>query len=262
MQIAFKRKFSWLFLITCILYLESCGPSNKLSKDYTYFQNDTGSLGRVKTKEAIIQSNDLLSIQVFSKTLNQEQTTLFNIPNTGTSITNGYLVGSDGKIEMPVLGPINASGLTRQQLGDTLVEKLTPYVKEPSVLIRFLQFKVNVIGEVRTPGAYNFINERVTLIDALSAAGDMTEYGKRTDVLIIREDNTGRRISYTVDMTSNRLFQSPAFQLQQNDIVYVSATKSKLTRLDENPRAQRNFQNGLAIASFAAFLANLIITLK
>jgi polysaccharide export outer membrane protein len=248
--------------VASVFYLQSCGPSNKLSKDYTYFQKDPNSLGTVNLKDAVIQPNDLLSIQVFSKSLNQDQAVLFNIPNTGTSVTSGYLVGTDGKIEMPVIGSIAASGLTRLELSNFLAVKLSPYVKDPSVLVRFLQFKVNVLGEVRTPGSYNFLTERVTIIDALSAAGDMTENGKRTEVLIIREERNGTRAFYTVDMRSAKLFQSPAFQLQQNDIVYVAATKSKLTRLDENPKAQRNFQNGLAIASFAAFLTNLIITLK
>jgi polysaccharide export outer membrane protein len=249
-----------LFFAALIFCWASCGSSKKVSQDYTYFQYDRDSLRTVNLTDAIIQPNDLLSIQVFSKTLNQEQAALFNIPNAGTT---GYLVRADGNIEIPKIGIIKAIGLNRIQLADALEKRLSDsgFVKEPSVLVRFLQFKVNVIGEVKSPGSYNFATERVTLIDALSAAGDLTEYGKRAGVVVIRQVDDNK-VFYPVDLRSTKLFQSPAFLLQQNDIVYVEATKNKLKRLDENPRAQRSLSNVLTIASFAAFIANLIITFR
>ena len=113
-------------------------------------------MGKPSFKEPLIQTNDLLSIQVFSKSLSQEQAALFNIPNTGAGGSGGYLVDMDGNIEIPLVGQVKAAGLNRKQLSSFLGGKLSIYVKDPSVLVKFLSFKIEVLGEVRLPGAKKF----------------------------------------------------------------------------------------------------------
>lgn len=222
-----KRRLFWLFcnLITICITV-SCNPSKKINRDFLYFQKGLDSIETLQFKETVIQTNDLLSIKIFSKTLNQEQAILFNLPviQTGNESKEGYLVGMNGNIDLPILGSIKAAGLTKIELQTSLTEKLSNYIKNPFVLIRFLQFKVNVLGEVKTPGTQNFQSEYVTVFDALGAAGDLTDFGKREDVVVIREEST-RRKYYKIDLRSGAVFQSPVYQLEPNDIVYVGANK-------------------------------------
>ena len=245
--------------LSCFIFLLSlaaCNPYKKVSKDYPYLQRGLDSLGAVNFREPVIQANDLLSIQVFSKSINQEQAALFNIPNTGTGSANGYLVNMNGTIEIPLVGFVKAAGLTRMQLSNDLATKIAPYVKDPSVLIRFLQFKVSVLGEVKAPGSYNFLTERVTILDALSAAGDLTENAQRSGILVVREEN-GQRTHYEVDLRTGALFQSPVFQLQQNDLIYVNANEAKLDIIKSNPNAVRNIGLGVSLASLALLIYNV-----
>ncbi len=268
-----QKNFFVLFFSMCVgvLVLGSCHPSKKLDKDHLYFQTERDNIGTAEIKERVIQVNDLLNIQVISKTLNQQEAALFNQPssggigdNTATSAgvnNNGYLVGIDGNIELPLIGSIKAEGLTKNQLQKILVELLSQYIKEPSVSIRYLQFTINVLGEVRSPGIKNFPIDRVTIIDAISAAGDLTDEGKRRDITVIREDN-GKKLYILVDMTSGSLFQSPAYQLQPYDIVYVGANEKKLHALVKGPNPGTTFRTiGTALSVFISLL-NLYIRVK
>lgn len=203
----------------------------------------------IQLKQPLIQKNDLLSIQVSSTSLNQEQTTPFNLPSSSSAGTaNGYLVNMSGNIEMPVIGVINAEGLTPLQLQTAVSAKLLPYVKDPTVIVHFLQFKINLLGEVKSPGVKTFTTDRVTLIDAVSAAGDLTDYGKRQDVTVIREEGNVRKI-YKVDLRGGGLFQSPAYILQSNDIVYVGAADIKFDQIKAASSNNENVRQGLQIFS-------------
>lgn len=244
------------FLLMSLIFFSSCS-SSKANKDLLYFQNGKESTGEVQLKEPLIQPNDLLNIQVFSKTLNQEQASLFNIPNGSGTNADGYQVSTRGTIDVPLVGSVRAMGLTREQLESVLVEKLTPYVKDPSVIVRFLQFKVNVLGEVNSPGTKNFQTDAVTIIDAIGAAGDLTDDANRKDILIIRNEGS-KRVYHSVDLRDRNLFESPVYQLQQNDIVYVAANKNKLKELNANPAAQKNLQIGLTIVSLAATIISVV----
>jgi polysaccharide export outer membrane protein len=247
-----------LFFVPMVLV--ACSSSKKINPNLVYFQNGLDNMGSVQLKEVLIQPNDLLSIQIFSKTLNQEQALVFNIPNTSSGgAPSGYLVSTTGEIDVPVLGSVKAAGLTKLDLQTLLTEKLVPYVKNPSVLVRFSQFKINVLGEVRSPGTKTFTTERVSLMDALSAAGDLTDDGKREDLLVIREQN-GKKTSYHVDLRSGSLFQSPVYQLQQNDIVYVSPAKRKLSTLSIDPEKQRKTGLLISIVSLLVTVATLVTT--
>lgn len=228
-----KAYFHYCIIISFSCLLFSCNTGKQITKgDFLYFQRGLDSMRYIQFKEPIIQNNDLLSIQVISTSLNQEQTLPFNLPASTAGGNTGYLVSMTGNVDMPVIGSVKAAGLTQVQLQKVIMEKLLPYVKDPSVLIHFLQFKVNVLGEVNSPGTKKFDADRVTIIDAVSAAGDLTDKGKREDISIIREEGNMRRM-YKVDLRSGSLFQSPAYLLQSNDILYVGASDQKFRELKD-----------------------------
>lgn len=243
-------------MLLCTSFLFSCKINRSITeKDYLYFQNGLDSIKNVKVSEPIIHENDQLSIQISSSSLNQEQTVPFNPPGNA-----GYLVRTDGNIEMPVIGMVKAAGLTQTQLQNLLIEKLSSYVKDPNAIIHFLQFKVNVLGEVKSPGVKNFDVDRVTILDAIAAAGDLAETGKREDITVIREENTKRKL-YKVDIRSGSIFQSPVYNLQSNDIVYVGANFQKFKSLKSNNNT--NSLRGLQIFStLLGLLTSVVFTIR
>ncbi|MEO6221214.1 MAG: polysaccharide biosynthesis/export family protein [Ginsengibacter sp.] len=252
-------------MFIAIFVLTSCNTTKKIDKDFLYFQTERDNIGIIDIKDRIIQINDILSIQVLSKTFNQQEAVLFNMPSaaisqtpgTGAGINNlGYVVGINGNIEFPIIGSVKAVGLTRTQLQENLTEKITPYVKDPSVSIRSLQFNINVLGEVKSPGTKTFPSDRVTILDAISASGDLTDVGKRKDITVIREEN-GKNLYIQLDLTSGSLFQSPGYQLQPNDIVYVGANMKKLQTVNKNPNAGATFRTVGTALNLALTLLNL-----
>jgi polysaccharide export outer membrane protein len=261
------NKISALLRTCCIIlymYLfSSCSSSSNLNREFVYFQNGLDSNGTVKLKERVIQVNDQLGIQFFSKSMNQEQAALFNIPNNSTSNNlSGYLINTEGNIEIPLIGKIRAVGLTKDQLQELLTDKLSSYIKDPSVLIRFMQFNVNIIGEVKNPGLHSFQTDRVTIIDAISAAGDLTDNGKRKNILVIREEHMQRKY-YRVDLTSGDIFLSPVYQLQPNDIIYVSASYKKLVEVSRRPsRDMGGWQFAMSLISVAVSVIFVVYTIK
>ena len=193
--------------------------------------------------------------------MNQEQVAVFNLPgNTANGLNRGFQVNSDGNIDLPLLGDVRAAGLTRERLQADLKEKLSNFVKDPAVSVRFSDFNINVLGEVKVPGSHSFDKDRVTIIDAISAAGDLTDFGKRSNIVVIREESLTRKY-YNVDLRSGALFQSPVYLLQPNDIVYVSATERKLKTLNSNPDSQKGWQLFFGITSVATTIATLLITI-
>jgi polysaccharide biosynthesis/export protein len=237
--------------------LGSCTSSKRINTNYIYFRDGADTVV-AQQKETVIQPNDLLGIQVFSRTLNQEQAVIFNIPATANLQAQGYQVNLDGNIAMPVIGNVKAAGLTKNQLQVSLIEKLADYVKNPTVIVKFLQFNINVLGEVRSPGIQKFQVDRVTIIDAISAAGDLTDFGQREDVKVIREVK-GKRIIYNIDLRTKALFESPVYVLQPNDIVYVSPTKYKLRSLSADPDTQRKTSIFFSVLSTMVSIATLVV---
>lgn len=187
--------------------------------------------------EPVIQKNDLLSITVSS--LNSRATETFNAPNTATiqamptlgsgMQSTGYLVDQEGYIQFPVLGKIKATGLTKKALTDNITKSLidTKQLLDPIVNIRYLNYRVTVLGEVAHPTVVNVPNEKITLLEAIGLAGDLTLYAKRDNVMVLREEN-GQRIVKRLDLNSNEILTSPYFYLKTNDIVYVEPNKSKI----------------------------------
>ncbi len=192
------------------------------------------SLGMV---EAPIQSNDILSIYISS--LDAEASAIFNANNTfvsrSTTATGastqsaGYLVNVDGNIQLPILGNIKAAGLTKTELKQFITKTLLSkkLLIDPVVDIRYLNFEVTVLGEVAKPTVITVPSERISLVKALGLAGDLTIYGKRTNVLLIREQD-GKRITHHIDLNASDFIISPFYYLQPNDVVYVEPNRAKI----------------------------------
>jgi polysaccharide export outer membrane protein len=188
----------------------------------------------------IIQANDILNINVSSN--NQQAAIPFQINTSGTGantntpqglLMNGYLVNTEGSINFPTIGRVQLGGLSIQQAQDTLLSKLLPYFNEaPIVNIRLLNFNISVNGEVRSPGTFNVVNERITVLEALTLAGDFTPYSRRDSVMIIRETQNERSFGY-VDFNSPTIFESPYFYLRQNDVVYIRPLKRKIATVQD-----------------------------
>jgi polysaccharide export outer membrane protein len=189
-----------------------------------------------------IQKNDMLSIIVGS--MNTEANEFFNAKNQFTSSTTsygasgaasvqpyGYLVYADGTVELPLIGKVPVGGLGTQDAADTLRKRLIKYLKKPSVSIRFINYKVSVLGEVNRPAVYTIPDEQITLPEVLSLAGDLTITGRRDNIMVVREEN-GKRAYASLDLTSRKIFDSPYYYLHKNDLVYVEPTKARMNAND------------------------------
>ncbi len=208
--------FSFLLLVSCAT-----------KKEIVYFQdmqgltNQDGSL----SFEPIIENNDVLHISISS--LSREALEPFrrktglegNIGNSNPTL-QGYLVNSEGNINFPVLGNIKASGKTREGLKNELKSQLSEFITDVVVDVRIMNFKVTVLGEVNNPGVYSISDEQVTLPQAIGLAGDLSEDGKRENVMVIRQKD-GKQEVTRIDLTKTDFFSSPFYYLKQNDVVYV-----------------------------------------
>lgn len=148
------------------------------------------------------------------------------LPGVQGTEVSGYLVDQDGNIKLPNVGKVNVMGLTTKEVQALLESKLEVYLSKPVVNVRILNFKISVLGDVKTPGSFAIKNEKVSLIEALSMAGDLNITGMRQNVVLIREKD-GTRQYVTVDLTSKKLFTSPYFYLKNNDVLYVQPNKAK-----------------------------------
>jgi polysaccharide export outer membrane protein len=213
-------------LLLVMLLSTSCVSSKKM----VYFQdNETAQLNEtIINFEPKIQANDLLSINVSALEAEAALTfNLYEITGNGNLKPLTYLVDSDGEINFPVVGPIKVAGLTTKQVTQNLTSTLGAYLANPIVNIRLINFKVTVMGEVKSPGTYTIPNERITIVEALGLAGDLSIQGKRSTVLLIREQE-GKRAFITMDLTNKKLFNSPYYYLAQNDVIYVEPNKTKI----------------------------------
>ena len=222
------------YLVVCMaVFFTACTSTKKI----IYLQ-DVVPLKQQEIEqkyEVIIHGDDLLAIMVNSR--DPELALPFNMPmvsyqlgsNTGgQQRVLGYLVDTNGNIDFPILGEIHVEGLTRMQLTELIKNKLIEgdLIKDPIVTVQFLNFKISVMGEVGRPGSFTLSGDRITLLEALSMAGDLTIYGRRDRVGVIRENN-GKRTILFHDLRSADICNSPCYYLQQNDIVYVEPNKAK-----------------------------------
>lgn len=220
--------------------------------------------------DAKIMPKDLLSITV--NTTDPQAAAPFNLTvqtplnaamtniNTTTQPTlQQYLVNNDGEIDFPVLGRLKVGGLTKNQAEDLIREGLKPYLKEaPIVTVRMANYKISVLGEVNHPGTFTVSNEKVNVLEALAMAGDMTVYGVRDNVKLIREDATGKREIMLLDLTKSDLILSPYFYLQQNDILYVTPNKTKAKNSDIGNTTTTVISATSILVSIASLIVNIL----
>ena len=178
---------------------------------------------------------------------------------TTQPVLQQYLVDNEGKISFPVLGALTVGGLTKKQAEQLIVDKLKPYMKEnPIVTVRMVNYKISVIGEVARPGTFTISNEKANLLEALAMAGDMTGYGLRDNVKLIREDANGKQQIVTLDLNNAETILSPYYWLQQNDIVYITPNKAKARNSDVGNSTSLWFSATSILVSVVSLLVNIL----
>lgn len=253
-----------------VVMLASCANV----KDIAYFQDKAIDHPEEIDKHGgiVIQPKDMISIVVSSR--NPELSTMFNLPvvsyQAGSEVVDagyqqrlmGYVVDNDGYIDFPVLGKISVAGMTRWELSEKIKDILLDkgYLNDAVVTVEFMNFKVSVLGEVNKPGTYTIEGDKVTVLQALSLAGDLTIFGKRNNVTVIREMD-GERIFYNVDLCSVDMFKSPAYNLLQNDIVYVEPSKIKARQSTLDDKGLRMTTIMISSGSLLVSVATLVATL-
>lgn len=238
-----KIKLNILFIVIINLAFTSC----QSYKTIPYLQGlDSLDVAKIAATQhdAKIMPQDLISIVVscsnpeLAVPFNLSVPTTISVAQQSQSLTTQpvlqqYMVDSNGNIDFPVLGQLHIGGMTRTEIQEFIKSKLKPYIKEePIVTVRLANFKVSVIGEVTNPGTFTITNDKVNLFEALALAKDMTVYGRRDNVHIIREDAMGKKEVATLNLSNANILKSPYYYLQQNDIVYVTPNKAKATTAD------------------------------
>ncbi len=255
-------------LLCLVAVLFSCRTQQKIP-NYLENVSDTSGVGMVNVPELKIQKNDLLSIQVYSASTRPELSdAIFNQPGAPSAgattpgqptVITGYLVNANGDIEFPRVGTIRAEGLTKLQLADVIKRKINEkdsVLTNPSVIIRFQNLKVTVMGEVNAQGVLSVPGERVTILEAIGLAGGVNDFGLKNAVKVIRE-NDGKREIGIVDLSSSKLFESPYYNLMQNDVVFVDPTPRKARKADQDVVIQR-VSFGLSVLTAFALVYNII----
>ncbi len=219
----------------------------------------------------VIQPKDMISIVVSSR--NPELVPMFNLPvisyQAGSEIVNvgqqrlmGYVVDNDGYIDFPVLGELYVAGMTRWQLSDMIKERLLDegLLNDAVVTVEFMNFKISVMGEVNAPGTYTIEGDKITILQALSLAKDLTIFGKRENVTVIRELD-GKRTMYNINLCSVDMFKSPAYYLQQNDIIYVEPSEIRARQSTVDDKGLRTTSILVSSGSLLVSIATLIVSI-
>lgn len=265
-----KLNSSLRHLLICavmsVAVLSSCGTV----KDIAYFQNKVIDQPEKIDKHAgiVIQAKDMLSIIVSSR--NPELVSMFNLPmvtlvagtDNGSDSQRilGYVVDNEGCIDFPVLGTMQVAGMTRVELAQMIKKRLISQglLSDAVVTVEFMNFKVSVIGEVNSPGTYTIQGDKVTILQAISLARDLTIFGLRENVSVIRERD-GERVIYEVNLCDVSMFNSPAYYLQQNDVVYVQPSEIKARQSTTDDKSLRMTSIFVSGGSLLVSLASLII---
>lgn len=252
------QSISQFLTITVIaaLLLSSCASK----KDVVYFQ-DTGSFETIVDKNSFtpkFKVDDLVSIHV--STLDNVASAPFNLyrgSSEGGMITEqvDYLIDKEGNIDFPVIGKLKIAGLSPDELRILLRDELSDYLKDPIINIRLMNFTITVLGEVRRPGTYSVNGERITLLEALGLAGDLTIKGKRDNIMVLR-DFDGTKVYTRVDLTNKGAMSSPVYYLTQNDVVYVEPNKSAITSSSLDNRAT------IAVSIASVLITSTVILLS
>ena len=237
MLINFRDAFTraLIALVAVVLLAPSCATK----KDILYFQNIDEVEPKAQTTqyEAVIKKDDRLTIIVsgadktvtapYNLTLGEMGANGYSSSTNPETSTLSYLVDPEGNINFPILGIIHVEGMTRNQLVNYLQTEIGKDVKDPIVYVSIKNYKITVLGEVKAPGTYTMDSEKITILQALGRAGDLNLTAEREGILLIREENGVAR-HYTIDLKSADLLNSPYFYLQQNDVIYVPASASRV----------------------------------
>uniref|UniRef100_A0AB33JMF6 Polysaccharide biosynthesis/export family protein n=1 Tax=Prevotella sp. GTC17262 TaxID=3236797 RepID=A0AB33JMF6_9BACT len=260
-----KKTLTILLFVVTVLVLGSCSGA----KNVAYFQNiDSISLQASKgLYDAKIMPKDMLTITVITTDPAVAAPFNLSVQNTigsggqisgGYGSLQGYLVDNEGNINFPVIGKLHVVGLTKYQCQTLIKEKIAPYLaasQNPIVTVSMASYRVTVIGEVGRPGVVPVSTEKMSVVEALAQAGDLTIYGKRDNVMLIREDATGRKESHRLNLNDANLINSPYYYLQQNDILYVEPNKVKA----QNAAIGSSTTIWFSVVSILTSLASLII---
>lgn len=258
-----NRFFSLAVLFVALAAMSSCGDIKQLQ--YVQGNFDSTRLSKVTFAEPVIQKGDILGITVYSEseiasslynqTSNEKPATGAGPIQAGTK-TEGCLVEQDGSIIVNRLGRFSVEGLTKKQLSELLTKQFVEknLLTNPSVDIRFLNFKITLVGDVVRPGVYSIPNEKVNIFEAIGLAGDLTNYARRDNILIVREKNGVREFGH-IDLSKPEAFISPYYYLQQNDIIVVDVAKHKAAQTNES--TIRNITVAASILSTIAIFLNV-----
>ena len=216
----------------------------------------------------MIQPKDMMSIVVSSK--DPQLAAMFNLPvnsyragvpsdNASGYYLQGYVVDNEGDINFPVIGKVHAAGLSRWQLQEKIKSELKSrnMLKDAVVTVEFMNFKVSILGEVNSPGTYKINGDKVTILEAIAMAKDLTIFGLRDEVYVIREQNN-KRHTYKLDLRSKEIFESPAYYLKQNDIVYVQPNKVKAGQSTLNQNSLKSVSLWVSVASLLCSVGVMI----
>jgi polysaccharide export outer membrane protein len=263
------KRFNRIVLpLIALMLLAACGTQ----KDVPYFQN-AESVDLSKSQylfDAKIMPKDQLTITV--STTNDEAATPFNLtvptPYTVNSrstysqaMLQTYLVDNAGNINFPILGSIHVGGLTKSQAEKMIQDQIKPFMAEaenPIVTVRMPGYQISVIGEVARPGTFTVSREKISILEALAQAGDLTIYGQRKNVQLIREDSTGQKSIHIFDLTDANIINSPYFYLQQNDVIYVTPNKVKAQNSSVGSMTTLWFSATSILISLTSLLYNII----
>ena len=262
-------KFHKLIVAAAVaLMLGSCGST----KDVPYFQNaETVDLSKSSfLYDARIMPKDQLTITV--STINDEAAAPFNMTvptpysvNTRSTYSQpmlqSYLVDNNGMINFPIVGELKVGGLTKAEAEHMIANKIQPYINEsekPIVTVRIPGYQISVIGEVARPGTFTVSREKITVLEALAQAGDLTIYGQRKNVQLIREDATGRKSIHILDLTDANLVNSPYYYMQQNDVINVTPNKVKAQNSSVGSMTTLWFSATSILISLTSLLYNIL----
>lgn len=249
------------FIFFALVVFSSCRTQKVVNNNYLLNVSDTTIRDSVAFALPVIQKGDMLSIRVYSLAngVDPRADAPYNLIETtgaGTTGGSGFLVDESGNIEYPQIGLLHVEGLTREQLAEEIKKRLAGQLNQPTVVVRFLNFRFTILGEVSRPGTFTAATEKISILEALGIAGDITEFGQKNNVKVIREINGQREIG-TMDLTTKDMFASPYYRLQQNDVVLVEPTKRRTKQQDRQELLQ---QIGIAssIITAIALVLNLI----
>lgn len=270
--IMMKKLLRCTLLMVVVASLAACNPQTWKNINYLQDINGDTVMPMAVNRGIIIQPQDQLSIIVtsrnnllaaqFNKSIATYYTGSEMATTGGSQRITGYVVDNEGDIMFPQIGRIHVAGMNRWELQDMITQRLVEegLLTDANVTVEFLNFKISVLGEVPSPGTYTVTGDKITIFQALALARDLSIYGKRDNVMVVREQNGERRI-YTLDLRNSSLFDSPAYYLQQNDVVYVTPSD---VRAGQSTINENYFKSGgfwMSLGSLAITVTNLIITL-